>query len=405
MAIGIALIVLLNIWIAIRYAKQAIGPDEGIWLLWGFTGAKPYRDFVDCKPPGIHLWMWLLAKLTGRRLELVKLIHHLAMGCFPVAAYLLSGELSVGLLATALLQSAWLLAYQSWMDAISGGFLLLAVLLPPTPATVCIGLAVFFNLKAAVPGALWMLLSGWWLQILGAGIVACGIAGTWMVVWPTYWHAMWFSAVTVSRRMLDYRKQFDTPWEEWGWHWSVPLLLIVPVLVVCFLTRPDPVLWLTVVAYIVFNAGGRVWRPNHWLPLTLVVVTAPPLEFAIGILAMEWIASRFYLGSVWQVTYPGIWLDLCAAKQIGERLRDEAGDLWVNTIHTQIYIYAAKKPKHGMVEQVEIKNCIPHHVERRERLLRSYPPEWIVVGPGGTPAQSVNGYRQKLAIDNFMILG
>jgi hypothetical protein len=98
----------LNTWVAWRFSRIPIGQDVAMWMLWGMTGARPYRDFVDCKPPGIHTWIWALSRLTGRRVGSTALLHHLTIGAIAVGLTALTGKLEAGILFTALGQSVWL---------------------------------------------------------------------------------------------------------------------------------------------------------------------------------------------------------------------------------------------------------------------------------------------------------
>src|SRR5215210_5501221 len=99
---GALLLACLNGWVAWRYSRVPLGQDEGLWMLWGWTGAVPYRDHIDCKPPGIHLWLWMLARLTRRNITATRAITHLAIGAFAVSASIIAGDLKTGLLFTAL---------------------------------------------------------------------------------------------------------------------------------------------------------------------------------------------------------------------------------------------------------------------------------------------------------------
>ena len=64
-AIVVAGLLTLNIYIAWRYSKMPVESDFGIFAMWGMTGAVYGRDFVDCKSPGVHIWLMLLAKIIG----------------------------------------------------------------------------------------------------------------------------------------------------------------------------------------------------------------------------------------------------------------------------------------------------------------------------------------------------
>lgn len=395
----IAILLALNIWIAYRYAFQPLGPDEGIWMLSGWTGARYGRDYVDCKPPGIHVWFWLLAKLTRKSVWASKFLHHITIGLLIVAAYALSGSLGTALLATALLQSGWLRAYQSWMDQVSGALLLLSVLSPPAWALALIGLACLFNVKSAVPGAVWIALNGYWLT-LGVGLaIASVVAAAWYFVQPQSFRDVWLSAVDVPSRMNKWRAgivklQFS----------HEAFLIVVPAVVLCFASNHNYKLWATALSYVLFNSWGRVWRANHWLPLSLIVAASPPPLYALVVLLAEWVSVRFYFGNIWAVTYPQIAMQLLEARLIGEKLGAENGALWVNSFHTQIYVYAKKKPEWSCVEQLEIRDVMPERGKMRDEKLRRQPPTWIVLGPGRIDGDP-KGFQTVGQIGNFAVLG
>ena len=399
--IHIAVLVALNLWIAWRYSRLPLGQDEGLWMLWGFTGARPYRDHVDCKPPGIHLWLWLLSRLTRRNIALTKFLHFVLIGAFVIAAYKLSGSLNAGLLFTALAQSAWLRAYNAWVEPISSGFLLLALLLAPWPATFCLAIAVLFNLKLGPPGLLLMLLRGWWLQLAAASLGCAAILGVWFLVWPNSFRDVWYGSITVAYRMTRWRKQSGQGiFPRWDAYFTTPLLLVVPALASAILAHPDPVLWIVAATYIVLNALGRVWRPYHWIPLAAIAaVAAPPA--AILVLLAEWIASGLYLGNVVGRIRPQVARLQEEAKVVGKKLRNMEGSLWVNDECTQIYIYAYKRPAIGLVEQVEIRHVVPERWVETGRSDQRY--DLVVLGPGSIRAVP-RGYHVVLLHGSFTVL-
>lgn len=403
---GLVAVAAVNLWYATRYAVQVIGPDEGIWLLWGMTGSRYGRDWTDCKPPGIHAWMALLAALTGRRLALMKWLHHTTIGAICVVVTAKAG-LGAGLLATVMLQSAWLYAYQSWMDALSGALLLLGVLSAPIPALVCFAAAAFLNVKVLIPAAVWTLTQGWWIEgaaALGAG--ACA-AGVWYLAHPVSFSRVWLGSVEIPRRIREMRKGIPPAWVAWSPYWANALLIAAPAVLICVPTMRWEIA-VTALSYVVLNAWGLVWRPNHWLPLAVVAASAPPAMLAALVLATEMIAARGLLGNVWQVTYPGIARELDAARTIGEYVRTYLKEnglkrLWVNSMMTQVYVYAGTAPYVGHVEQIEITEVMPEAGMEAERELAAHPPDVIVMGPGGRPG-TPRGYREILRHEGYTVL-
>lgn len=394
----IVIIMALNAWIAFRYAFQPLGPDEGIWMLSGWTGARYGRDYVDCKPPGIHIWFWLLAKLTKRNIWAAKFLHHLTVGVLIVISYLLSGSFGTALMATAILQSGWLRAYQSWQDQVSGVLLLLVVLSPPYWAAALVALACFFNVKAVI-GGIYLLLAGYWIPSIVVASVAGAIVGLLYIIRSNVVSDVWISSIDVPRRMATFRKQYFPFQIAFG-----PMLLIVPFILVSLYTSMDYRVWATVMAYCVLNAWGRVWRSNHWLPLGLLAALMPSPEVAFVVLAAEWVSCRFYMGNVWSITYPEITQQLLEARMVGERMREEQGSVWCNTFHTQIYVYSQKKPVWNQVEQLEIADVTPERGRDRDMLLRKSPPKWIIIGPGSIKGQP-RGYQSVGAFGKFVVLG
>lgn len=390
---ALALLLALNAWVAWRYARLPIGPDEGIWMLTGWTGARYGVDYVDCKPPGIHLWMALLARITRRSVSGAKFLHHLAMGGFSLGAYLLTGSLGAGLLTTALLQSAWFYSYQSWMDAASAGFLLMAVLTPPPYMVLFLALAVLFNVKLAVPGAVWVLANpAMWLPTAISGGVLLLLVGAAALLWPDAARRVWFASVEVPRRMTAFRSEHATSvFRVWPHYLATSLLLAVAALVAGFSGGFDWRLALVVGSYVVLNSWGGVWRPNHFLPLVVVAAAAPTLPASLIVLLAEWVSLRGYTVNAWSVTYPEIAPLLEQARACGERLKGQDGELWVNSWNTQIYVYAQKPPRYG-VQQLEIRDVTPERAEAAREKLRETAPEWIVLGPGATSGHPQN-YR------------
>jgi hypothetical protein len=395
----------LNLWVAWRYSRQPIGQDLGLWMLWGFTGARPYRDHVDCKPPGIHLWGWLLARVTGRRLALAQFLHHAAIGGFAVAAYRLTGKLEAGLLFTALAQSAWLSSYLTWLEQISAGFLLLALLLGPWGAAGCLALAVLFNLKLAPSAVVLLTLRGWWLPLAVLVLGGLAVLAVWRLLWPRSFADVWYGAVTVPRRMAARRGRggrhfLVIPWRDLRWDrdFAVPLLLVVPAVVLVVQSRPGPVLLAVLGVYVAVNLQGRVWRAYHWIPLAACAAAAP--AGAGLVLLAEWVSSCLYLGDLVRRTRPESADGLRTARAMGKRLRGVSGSLWVADLYTQIHVYAGKPPAYGLVEQVEIRDVIP---ERREAASQRPAADLVVLGPGSIPA-APRGYRVVLTEGPFTVL-
>lgn len=390
----------LNLWLAWRGSTVPLCMDEGLWLLWGFTGAVPYRDHVDCKPPGIHLWCWLLARATGRRPRLIKFLHLTAIGGFAVAATALTGRIEAGLLFTALAQSAWLQAQQAWVEPLSAGCLMLALLLDPWLAALCVALAVAFNLKLAPSGIVLLVARGAWLPLAGlagGGLVALAL---WRLWWPNGLRATWYGAITVARRMAAWRRERGQPiLPTWSSYVATPLLLVAPAVAAALWANPDPVLWATVATYVVVNLFGRTWRPYHWIPLAVVAVAAPPS--AAFVLIADWLSNRGYLADASATTRDGVARRRYEVRALGRQLRALPGTLWLEDEHTQLYIYARKRPAFPFVEQVEIRHVAPER--RASRAGGRAAPEIVVLGPNSIQVVP-RGYRRAFSQGVFTVL-
>ena len=368
-----------NAWVAARYARIPIGQDLGLWMLWGFTGSVPYRDHVDCKPPAIHLWGWVLARITRQSLAWSRALHHLALGGIAVVVLGVTGSLATALLFTGVVQSARLHAYHAWVEAISGALLALALVTASWWAAGLAAGAVLFNLKLAVPALLLLVLQGSWAPaatLISAGVVCLAAC---RVLWPSAVRDVWYGVVTVAARLTRLRRERGQgllPRRD-AYHLR-PLTLVAPMLVLASIPEPDPRLWAVIGSYVLVNGLGRVWRPYHWIPVVAcAAVAAPPL--ALVVVAVDWASDRFYLGNVLRRTRPATAELLEAARVVGETLRATPGTLYVADPNTQIYVYARRRPAVRLVEQVEIADVVP---ERRRGLTTARPPDILVRGPG-----------------------
>jgi hypothetical protein len=397
--IGLLLLAALNLGIAWRYSSLPLGQDEGLWLLWGFTDAVPYHDYVDCKPPGIHLWLRVLALMTGKRLWLTRFMHHATIGVIAVIATAFTHNLNVGIAYTALAQSAWLLSYHAWVECLSSAFLLLALLIQqPWVATACVGLAILFNLKLAPASVLLLVLSGFWFPLIVLTSLAGGIFVFWSWLDAKSFREVWYGSIVVAKRMLEWRKSHNQDsLPHWDHFFATPLLLVSLALVAIVMSE-EPMLWFVAAIYISTNLLGRIWRPYHWIPIAAVfAAAAPPIAFYV--LIAELVASGLYLGDVVSRVQPQAASLMHAARSIGEQVRLMNGSLWVNSEFTQIYVYSRKRPAYSFVEQVELRHVIP---ERRENLSIESRPDILVMGPAPF-LFAPSGYQMVLRHGGFVV--
>lgn len=394
----IVLIAAINVWIAWRYSKYPIGPDEGMWMLWGWTGAKPYIDFYDCKPPGIHLWFWLLAHLTGKRIWLSKLIHHLVIGACILGVYVWTGSLGAALLATCVLQSGWLLAHQSWLDAFSAAFFLLAIVCPyPTLMMVFFALSVLMSIKMAIPGLAWLLLTGHYFEIASAAMFGTAVLLGLAFSAPDWLKQMYFGVIELPRRL---RKQRSIR----GWYTMVAnaTLIAVPAMAIGIAGGASLATVVATAIYLLLSVWGKVHRPNHWLPVAILAASHPDPLLAGMLLFTDLASMAFLLKNPWEISYYGIYEMLNDAEKLGNRIRSMDGILWVNTWHVQLYVYAHKFPCY-QIDALEIRDVAPEIKNKRDLALAEMSPDLLVVGPnseGGT----VEGYKQVGRIGGFELL-
>ena len=99
------------------------------------------------------------------------------------------------------------------------------------------------------------------------------------------------------------------------------------------------------------------------------------------------------MGNIWERHYIGFAQQIESAKKAGEWLRDKPGILWVNGMHTEVYIYARKPVPYGLAEQIEIREV--NH-ERREAMKVKWKrtvPDYVVETPSPAVQFTPNGYE------------
>jgi hypothetical protein len=395
-AVGIAT---LSAWIAWRYSRLPLSQDEGLWMLWGFTGSRPYLDHVDCKPPGVHLWCWFLARVTRFDPSACRLIHQGTLGAIAITAYLLSGNASVALAFIVVTQSAWFEGYFAWVETMSAGLWLLAVYAPPGVAVGCLVLACLFNLKLFFPALAFTLLHGWFVEVAAAIAVVALMLLVIRFAAAELARGLWYGCVVVPRRMVAART-----WSIGRQALRLDVDFLVPLLLVGTLAfsgashRLDMAVWAGGAVYIGVNAAGKVWRPYHWIPLAPMLASAAP-PIALAIAAVDLMTNRLYLGNVVSLRRPMVGHYLVAALRIGRTICRNAGRLWVYGQFTQLYIYARARPALLPVEQVEIRHVIPE--QREAATVQDV--DTIVICPAELKFLPKD-FRVILREDGFMVL-
>jgi hypothetical protein len=389
----------LSGWIAWRYSRLPVSQDEGLWMLWGFTGSRPYIDQVDCKPPGVHLWCWLLARITRYNPYACRLLHQFALGAIAIAAYRLSGNAGAALAFIVVAQSAWFEGYFAWVETLSAGLWLLAFYTAPPVAVACLVVAWLFNLKLVLPTLAFALLRGWFAGVAAAlAMLALALFALWIVA-PALARALWYGCVTVPARLVRLRAGEGRRIRRLNAQLVMPALLVAALGISAALHRFDAAAWAAAVVYVVFNAAGRVWRPYHWIPLAPVVASAVP-GVAFAMVAVDLVTNALYLGDVVARRRPLVARYLHAAQRVGRALFGNAGRLWVYGQFTQLYVYTRSRPALLPVEQVEIRNVIP---ERREHSGTIAEVDTIAICPGEIRFLPED-FRPSLLEDGFVVL-
>lgn len=376
-----AIFTVTQLMITRKYMLLPIGQDEGIWLLWGVTGSRPYLDHVDCKPPGVHLWGLLLAKLGRKNIRAIKLLHHSAVaGCAAILGVLVH-DVDAALAFAVLAHSIRLNGNHAWVEQLSAFFFAVTLVAPASLAVPSALLAVLCNTKLAVPALFFLgVRHGWSAGGLFALCAALGVAGIYIFK-PRLLSAIFFGCFTVSQRMVKLRRQSGSgllpPLDD---HLGGALLLVVPALAAALVNSQDAALWGTALLYVLLNSLGRVWRPYHLIPLAAPVAVAAP-DIAVFLVIADFAAAGFYLGDPLTRLRPWVGRRMHEARNVGRFLEAKEGSLWVSNAFTQIYVYAKKPPGRLPVEQVEIAPVIPER-----RLSGASTPRFSVIGPSSDPS-------------------
>ena len=390
--LAILLLLSISAWYGWRYSKTDIDPDWAMFNLGGFTGSKYGRDFADCKTAGVHLWYLMLVKIVGKSVPRVKFIHHALLGMAGIGVYLLSGSFWNGLAFTVLINSGWLLAFHGNVGQVPAALIALSFTLPPWMAIILWALTVFYEPKLILTFLLMFLFKSWWVEwptllalLCGGGLIMAYLALT------KQWKGWWESSVTIPGRMAKARKIYSYPWVPW--FTASGFLYLLPWAALAVAAKPDVRYWLPAAAYLIFSGMGKVLRPNHFIPLVAWIAGAGIAPWMVLMLCVvDWTSAGFYLGDIWGRFYLGLRDLNQEAQRAGEWLKDKAGSIWVNGIHTGIYIYAQKPVNYGLAEQIEIREVA--HERRAEMVKRwkSDPPAWVVMTQGAGVKFNATGY-------------
>jgi hypothetical protein len=391
----IFILALLSLWYAWRYSKSSVDPDWAMFNFEGFCGSWYGRDYLDCKTPAIHLWYWAITKVVGRNVARVKFTHHLLIGAMSLIVYLVSGSIWIAFAYLILVNSGWLFAFHGNVGQQPAAFVTLALVIPdPYIAMALWWLALAFEPKLILSFIAWLLVGMLWPQAIITiffGVVAA--LATWVFYNTEFIQWMIYQNITIPGRMQKARKSI------WKWYLKLPYtagvtLMLAPWLIAAIYSHALPLFWMAPALYVAITLYGLAIRPNHLIPLipwVAVGVQSVP-GVIIGLALSEWISSLGNLTDPWQRFYPSLVSINKDARIAGEWLRDKPGDIFVNSIHSAVYIYAQKPIQYGMAAQIEIRE-VAH--ERRKKMVQSLqesPAKWVVNGPEPLLKFSGEGY-------------
>jgi hypothetical protein len=387
------LLVAISVFQAWRYSKTTIDPDLAMFTLWGITGSAYGRDFVDCKTPGVHLYYLLLSKVVGRDIERIRFANHLLMGLGGVLIYAVSGNFYYGLAFTVLVNSGFLYAFHGNVGQIPALLIALGLIVRNEwLSLILFTLAVGYEPKLLPSFGILMVLNGWYLP--AAIMLIIGTAAFLALRKLPWFQWIWESSVIIPVRMA---KTAQGKYPYMPFFTANCLAYFLPWVLLAVLTRPDWRFWIPAAAYVIFISIGRVIRPNHLLPLVGWVAVSCSPTTAVVLTLVDWAAAGLYLGNIWMRFYPRLEMHNDHAMRAGEWLKDKPGKLWVNDIHSGVYIYAGKPVAYGLAEQVEIRDVATERRQAWRKRMKADMPEWIAQGPyPGWDFRGV-GYQQVAA--------
>jgi hypothetical protein len=370
-------LLILNLYYAWRFAGLDIDPDFALFNMAGQTGAWYGKDFVDCKSPAVHIWFWLLSRITPSVYG-VRFLHFFITGIPGLVYTYLTGNLWGGLAFIVLVHSGFLLTFHGNVGDIPAGLILLALTLQnPWVAFGAFVLAVIYEPKLIVALIAWGLSGGFWWQSMAYGIT--GLVGLGLLWYLKHDWFEWLveANLTIPKRMNENRKDAYPFLPSFT---SVAILYVGMWIAFAVVDKPSVVYWIPPLLFLIISVMGKVIRPNHLIPL-IPWVAASGLNPAavIALASVDTVSAGFYLGDIWMRFYPGLRDVIKEAKEIGLWLKGKPGTLWVNSMYSEIYIWSGKPPVYGMTEQIEIAQVA---TERRKKMIYRFsknPPKYVVV--------------------------
>lgn len=385
-----------------------IDPDFAMFNLWGFTGSKYGKDYVDCKSPAIHIYFNTLYRLVGDSVERVRFAHHLliSLAAFPI--WLLSGEIWVAVAYIVLVQSGWLLAFHGNVGQQPAALIAIALLIDNPWVTIALMfVAVAFEPKLVLSVALYGLVTANIIPLLVFTMLSLALALIIKIKYPVLWGYLWEANITIPQRMTKARASYPAArewmpwWEARGWIYLLPWLFLAGAGTLSYHY------WLPIIAYVVILKLGWMIRPNHLLPLVGFIIPMTvyfDLAPLIILILIDWISGGFYLGDIWFRFYDGIRQMNIDARSMGEWIKDNCtGTVWVNDMHCGINIYSGKPILYGLAEQIEIREVAD---ERREAMLEAWKKDnadWVVEGGSHLVDLDKKGYNAVAENPSFRI--
>lgn len=392
------LLIAIPIYHSWRLCKTTADADWAMFNLAAFTGSWYGRDFADCKTPGIHLYYWLIAKLVGADVKRVKFVDHMITAAPGIIYYLLTNDFYVALVYVAIVNSPHFQSFAGNIGHLAAMLIMLTLTTnDPTIASLFLLATIFVEPKYLPAGIAMAIIGGWWqtIPLIFAGLLtAAGIVAmiSKLTVYSFKEILEWIieSSITIPVKMSKYRKDL-AQWMPW---WTAEVLLFVlPWVVAAAAARPDLLFWMPAILYVAFICLGFTIRPYHLLPIVPFIAAAGIQPETVWMLAsIEFLTAGFYLGDIWARHYRFYASVVKSAKDVGEWLKDKPGMIWVNGMHTHIYIYARKKVPYGLAEQIEINDVVPGRRKLMKEEWKKDPPKWVVVTDNQKVRFEPNGY-------------
>ena len=396
-------LLLINVFFAWRYAKMPVESDFASFNMWGMTGAVYGRDFVDCKSPLVHLWMLLLSKVK-RDIVVIRLLHFLVTGLPSIIYYAVTKDFAGALAFLVLVHSGWLLTFHGNVGDIPAGLIFLALVMPnPWLFVLLLGIATLYEPKLIVATGLMVLLRivSVWQPVLVYGIIFAIGAG--LLFYENYKGFAWIieSSFTIPKRLVKARKG------HYGYmpqHTATAFMFFLPWLAAGIYSKPDPIYWLPAIVLLVFQFAGSVIRANHLIPLIAwIAASGIKPELAYTLVLIDFLSAGLYIGNIWNRFYPGLDDVTKDSVAVGNWLKDKPGILWVNSMWTQLYLYAQKKPIYGMTEMIEVNRVVPERRKIMRDKIKKQPPDWIAVSHDTNVEYDYTNYEQVAKSGYFAI--